>query len=64
MPTDQSCNLSLIAELGALIRSQSGSGQSPNPSNMVQANLRLLQRREQCDRRKLPPPGVDLPDGR
>jgi Arc/MetJ-type ribon-helix-helix transcriptional regulator len=63
MPTDQACNLSLMAEQGALIRSQSGSGQSPNASNVVQANLRLLQRRERCDRRKLPPPGVDLPNG-
>ncbi len=42
MPTDQTRNVSLTAELNAFIRAQVASGQYQNASEVVRASLRLL----------------------
>jgi len=42
MPTDQTRNVSLTAELNAFIRAQVASGQYQNASEVVRAGLRLL----------------------
>jgi antitoxin ParD1/3/4 len=42
MPTDQTRNVSLTAELNAFIRAQAASGQYQNASEVVRAGLRLL----------------------
>jgi antitoxin ParD1/3/4 len=52
MPTDQTRNVSLTAELNAFIRAQVASGQYQNASEVVRASLRLMQRREERHRRK------------
>ena len=52
MPTDQTRNVSLTAELNAFIRTQVASGQYQNASEVVRAGLRLLQRQEQRNQRK------------
>ena len=64
MPTDQTRNVSLTAELNAFIRSQVASSQYQNASEVVRAGLRLLQRQEQRGRRKLAASGADAIDGR
>ncbi|MGF9762889.1 type II toxin-antitoxin system ParD family antitoxin [Microvirga sp. 0TCS3.31] len=64
MPTDQTRNVSLTAELNAFIRSQIASGQYQNASEVVRAGLRLLQRQEQRGRRKQAAPAADAIDGR
>jgi antitoxin ParD1/3/4 len=51
MPTGQTRNFSLTAELNALTRAQVASGQYQNASEMVRAGLRLLQRQAQRDER-------------
>lgn len=52
MPTDQTRNVSLTAELNAFIRAQVASGQYQNASEVVRAALRLLQRQHERDERK------------
>ena len=52
MPTDQTRNVSLTAELNAFIRAQVASGHYQNASEVVRASLRLLQRQEERHRRK------------
>ena len=52
MPTDQTRNVSLTAELNAFIRAQVASGRYQNASEVVRASLRLLQRQEERNRRK------------
>ena len=42
MPTDQTRNVSLTAELNAFIRAQVASGEYQNASEVVRAGLRLL----------------------
>ena len=42
MPSDQTRNVSLTAELNAFIRAQVASGQYQNASEVVRAGLRLL----------------------
>ncbi|MFL5162708.1 MAG: type II toxin-antitoxin system ParD family antitoxin [Microvirga sp.] len=64
MPTDQTRNVSLTAELNAFIRGQVASGQYQNASEVVRAGLRLLQRQEQRGRRKPAASGPDAIDGR
>jgi antitoxin ParD1/3/4 len=44
MPTDQTHNVSLTAELNAFILAQVASGQYQNASEVVRASLRLLMR--------------------
>ena len=51
MPTDQTRNVSLTAELNAVIRAQVTSGQYQNASEVVRAALRLLQRQHERDER-------------
>ena len=43
MPTDQTRNVSLTAELNAFIRAQVASGRYQNASEVVRASLRVLQ---------------------
>ena len=57
MPTDQTRNVSLTAELNAFIRAQVASGQYQNASEVVRASLRLLQQQEQRNKRRQTPPG-------
>jgi antitoxin ParD1/3/4 len=57
MPTDQTRNVSLTAELNAFILSQVASGQYQNASEVVRAGLRLLMRQA---RRSEPPKPSDL----
>jgi antitoxin ParD1/3/4 len=52
MPTDQTRNVSLTAELNAFIRAQVASGRYQNASEVVRASLRLLQQQEGRNRRK------------
>lgn len=47
MPSDQSRNVSLTAELNAFIRAQVASGQYQNASEVVRAGLRLLHKEAQ-----------------
>jgi Arc/MetJ-type ribon-helix-helix transcriptional regulator len=42
MPSDQTCNISLEAELNPFICGQMASGPSPNANEVVRAGLRLL----------------------
>jgi len=46
MPTDQTRNVSLTAELNAFIRAQVASGRYQNASEVVRSGLRLLQQQE------------------
>lgn len=64
MPTDQTRNVSLTAELNAFIRAQVASGQYQNASEVVRASLRLLQREEQRNKRRPSSPAADQVDGR
>jgi antitoxin ParD1/3/4 len=64
MPTDQTRNVSLTAELNAFIRAQVASGQYQNASEVVRAGLRLLQRQEQRGGCKQAAPGADPIDAR
>jgi antitoxin ParD1/3/4 len=59
MPTDQTRNVSLTAELNAFIRAQVASGQYQNASEVVRASLRLLQQQEQRNKRRQTPPRAD-----
>ena len=52
MPTDQTRNVSLTAELNAFIRAQVASGHYQNASEVVRAGLRLLIERERVPHRK------------
>ncbi len=52
MPSDQTRNVSLTAELNAFIRVQIASGHYQNASEVVRAGLRLLA--QQADREALP----------
>ena len=52
MPTDQTRNVSLTAELNAFIRAQVSSGQYQNASEVVRAGLRLLQRQHEREERQ------------
>ncbi|CAA9306646.1 MAG: hypothetical protein AVDCRST_MAG90-170 [uncultured Microvirga sp.] len=52
MPSDQTRNVSLTAELNAFIRVQVASGHYQNASEVVRAGLRLLA--QQADREALP----------
>ena len=52
MPTDQTRNVSLTAELNAFIRAQVASGQYQNASEVVRTALRLLQRQHERDQRR------------
>ena len=54
MPTDQTRNVSLTAELNAFILAQVASGQYQNASEVVRASLRLLMR--QSKRGEVPIP--------
>lgn len=58
MPTDQTRNVSLTAELNAFIRAQVASGQYQNASEVVRAGLRLLQKEFQCEARRLEQSGA------
>jgi antitoxin ParD1/3/4 len=62
MPTDQTRNVSLTAELNAFIRAQVASGQYQNASEVVRASLRLLQRQEHRDKRKRSVPTANRAD--
>lgn len=53
MPSEQTRNVSLTAELNAFIRSQVASGHYQNASEVVRASLRLLA--QQAERETLPP---------
>jgi putative addiction module CopG family antidote len=53
MPSDQTRNVSLTAELNAFIRAQVDSGHYQNASEVVRAGLRLLA--QQAERQALPP---------
>jgi antitoxin ParD1/3/4 len=55
MPSDQTRNVSLTAELNAFIRSQVASGQYQNASEVVRAALRLLVQQAGGDETKAPP---------
>jgi antitoxin ParD1/3/4 len=60
MPSDQTRNVSLTAELNAFIRVQVASGHYQNASEVVRAGLRLLA--QQTDREALPTlPRADEP---
>jgi putative addiction module CopG family antidote len=59
MPSDQTRNVSLTAELNAFIRLQVASGHYQNASEVVRAGLRLLA--QQADREALPT--LPRPDG-
>ena len=65
MPSDQTRNVSLTAELNAFIRDQVASGQYQNASEVVRASLRLLQQQEQRHKRRQTSPtaGRDQCDG-
>ena len=52
MPSDQTRNVSLTAELNAFIRAQVASGHYQNASEVVRAGLRLLA--QQAARKALP----------
>ena len=52
MPTDQTRNMSLTAELNAFIRAQVSSGQYQNAGEVVRAGLRLLQRQHKREGRQ------------
>jgi antitoxin ParD1/3/4 len=54
MPTDQTRNVSLTAELNSFIRTQVASGQYQNASEVVRAGLRLLIRNQQRIANKKP----------
>ena len=64
MPTDQTRNVSLTAELNAFIRAQVASGQYQNASEVVRASLRLLQQQEQRHKRRQTAPTAGQTDGR
>lgn len=53
MPSEQTRNVSLTAELNAFIRGQVASGHYQNASEVVRAGLRLLV--QQAERETLPP---------
>ena len=64
MPTDQTRNVSLTAELNAFIRDQVASGQYQNASEVVRASLRLLQQQEQRHKRRQTPSAAHQTNGR
>ncbi len=64
MPTDQTRNVSLTAELNAFIRAQVASGQYQNASEVVRAGLRLLQKQQQRDERRRGAPALSEPHAR
>ncbi|MBB3020899.1 antitoxin ParD1/3/4 [Microvirga lupini] len=64
MPTDQTRNVSLTAELNAFIRDQVASGQYQNASEVVRASLRLLQQHEQRHKRRQTPSTAGQTHGR
>ena len=64
MPTDQTRNVSLTAELNAFIRAQVSSGQYQNASEVVRAGLRLLQRQHERDERRKASLTRDVGDAR
>lgn len=49
MPTDETRNVSLTAELNSFIRAQVASGQYQNASEVVRAGLRMLMRQARRD---------------
>ena len=59
MPSDQTRNVSLTAELNAFIRAQVASGQYQNVSEVVRAGLRLLQRQHEREERRKSDPAKD-----
>jgi antitoxin ParD1/3/4 len=64
MPTDQTRNVSLTAELNAFIHAQVASGQYPNAWEVVRATLRLLQRQHERDERRRSVPVTSESDAR
>ena len=64
MPSDQTRNVSLTAELNAFIRDQVASGQYQNASEVVRASLRLLQQQEQRHKRRQSSPTSGQTNGR
>ena len=64
MPTDQTRNVNLTAELNAFIRAQVASGQYQNASEVVRTALRLLQRQHERDQRKRGAPAQSLSEER
>lgn len=64
MPTDQTRNVSLTAELNAFIRAQVGSGQYQNVSEVVCAGLCLLQRQHEREERRNAGPMKHMGDAR
>jgi antitoxin ParD1/3/4 len=64
MPTGQTRNVSLTAELNAFIRAQVSSGQYQNTSEVVRAGLRLLQRQHEREAQRRAGPGKDVGDTR
>jgi antitoxin ParD1/3/4 len=54
MPTDQTHNVSLTAELNAFILAQVASGQYQNASEVVRASLRLLMRQSKRGEAPIP----------
>jgi antitoxin ParD1/3/4 len=54
MPSEQTRNVSLTAELNAFIRGQVASGQYQNASEVVRAALRLLVQQVEKSERKRP----------
>jgi putative addiction module CopG family antidote len=64
MPTDQTRNVSLTAELNGFIRDQVASGQYQNASEVVRAGLRLLVQQAGVAQRSRPIQGEKLPTPR
>ena len=66
MPSEQTRNVSLTAELNAFIRAQVASGQYQNASEVVRAGLRLLVQQTRSASGKTPATrngGHDAPQG-
>ena len=64
MPTDQTRNVSLAAELNAFIRAQVSSGQYQNAGEVVRAGLRLLRRQHERVERQIGKPAKDVGNAR
>ncbi len=64
MPTDQTRNVSLAAELDAFIRAQVSSGQYQNASEVARASLRLFQRQHEREERQNGKRAKDVGDAR
>ncbi len=59
MPTDQTRNVSLTAELNAFIRAQVSSGQYQNASEVVRAGLRRIRTQHEREERQIGKPAKE-----